>query len=141
MKYAIVASAWLFAWGAVAPQQAAAGLVFSVQDVAADGDAVSAGNFGARGSAANADVAPQRDRRELSNQLDHVFGVLQAPSGGEVPASSSGSYRTTSIPLSAVVGDEADLLLQSSGGSVLPPDKMFTVSRLFKSGVFRPPRA
>lgn len=139
MRYAIVASAWLFAWGAVAPQDATAGFVLSGCDATLVDDHWSARASFSGGLRGDDDGSPRRDRRELLALLDQMLGVLQIPSGSE--SSSSGSSRTPSVQFAAAVDPGVELLSQLAGSSQLAPEQMFSLREMFKSSVFRPPRA
>jgi hypothetical protein len=133
MKYAIVAAAWLIAWGVGTPQGADAGFVLSVTDAMTAAVPLRNVDLGVDTSGAPAEHHPP------ILLLDDVLGTLQFPCGTQAPTNSR--QLTMSVNVLAVAESATDRLCQSSLSSQLPPDRMFSLAMLFKSAVFRPPRA
>jgi hypothetical protein len=133
MRYAIVAGAWLLAWGALTPQGADAGFLLSIDDSLTAAVPLSSTDVGSDGAG-----QPVEHGQTLS-LLDQYLGVLGVPSGAQAPSNSNPLTGSINAPAIAEVGSHD--LGQSSLVAKLPLEGMFSLAQLFESAVFRPPRA
>lgn len=132
MRYAIIAAAWLTAWGAFASQDVSAGFVLCVDDAISSALPVQAAD---RTPADDTDPSPSRDTILV---YDNVLGVIEVPSGAQAPSQSQHSR----VSLQACsIATTQESLHQSSISSRLPLNLMFSPRMMYKSAVFRPPRA
>src|SRR5690349_50027 len=93
MRYAIVASAWLFAWGVIAPQSADAGVLVSVaEDLTAATPLAGCVDLDCTNS--SQPVGPA----ETVSILDRFLGVLQVPSGAQAPSNTNPLTGSASAP-------------------------------------------
>jgi len=130
MRYALVAAAWLIAWGAFAPQDAGAGFVLCVDE------SMSAAAPDAPQSLT--DVSNPSRPSETELLLDRAVGLIEVPSGAQAPSTTSQSRLT--MPAWRNEGAQ-ESLSRSSISSRLPLNRMFSLRMMYKSAVFRPPRA
>jgi hypothetical protein len=133
MKYAVVAIAWLTAWGVLSPQGADAGFVPSFDDSMSAGAPLS--------SAENSDLGSvtSDQQPEAPTVQNPLFGVVEAPCGA--PAPRSGHRLTPTGSTAAAMIDCESQLGKSPLTSRLPAEFVFTPLMLQRSSVFRPPRA
>jgi len=132
MRYAIVAGAWMMAWGALAPQDAGAGFVLCVGE-GMSSSAATANHDWSADSSTNRPVAP-----EVHSPFDNLLGVIEVPGGARAPSNSQHSQSSAQACLH--FGAIPDPMHQPSISSRLSLAQMFSLRTMYKSAVFRPPR-